>query len=67
MESTIEIYLIICIFILTIVFGVREILKDQSLSFEKRILWIVLLVLFNILTVVIYLIIRLFKKEQQSS
>ena len=66
MESNIEVYFIVILIILTIAFGVREILRDHSLSFEKRFLWIFFIVLFNILAVVAYLILRLFKKGYKS-
>ncbi len=66
MGSNIEVYFVIILIILTIAFGVIEILRDQSLSFEKRVLWILFIVLFNILAVVAYLILRLFKKDLKS-
>lgn len=65
MESNIEVYLIVIIFLLTIGFGVREILRDQNISREKRVLWIVFVVFFNFLAVILYLVLRLFQIDQK--
>jgi uncharacterized membrane protein len=65
MESNIEVYLFVIIFLLTIGFGVREILRDQNISREKRVSWIVFVVFFNFLAVILYLVLRLFQIDQK--
>jgi hypothetical protein len=62
----IEILLLVIIFIGILYFGIREILKDKQLSVKAKSTWLIFTIPFNVLTIICYLVWRLFRADDKN-